>query len=225
MMHGPIVQFVYSSITRTLFSWITGMVFCFPSALNAQAWLNIACSHDSSRIVLDGKFLGRTPLSGIPIEPGSHHVCVTPPVASSWSVRDWACQFDAASGDTIQFFVTLQKYQYSVPEIQFHWDNASESSMAKISYKSNQGLADKRSIYSEKWFQFGVISLVSGITGYVLKDRADEAYEQYRKADSIDKMNHDYARAVRYDKWSSALYIVCEVNLGVALYLGIRNVQ
>ena len=71
----------------------------------------------------------------------------------------------------------------------------------------------------------GVFGLVSGITGYYLKDRAERAYDQYMKSGNPEKMDKYFDKATRFDRLSGVFYGIGEVSLGVSLVLSIRNVS
>ncbi len=56
----------------------------------------------------------------------------------------------------------------------------------------------------------GVMALAAGISGYVLKERADESYDRYLRSGKPSDMERYFNDTVRSDRWSGLLYGVGE---------------
>jgi hypothetical protein len=80
------------------------------------------------------------------------------------------------------------------------------------------------SIFRQRWAQIGLVALASGLLAYTLRMEADEAYSKYLSADHPESMNHYFNRAVFYDKVSSGLFIFCEINFSISMWLSVRHV-
>jgi hypothetical protein len=80
------------------------------------------------------------------------------------------------------------------------------------------------SIFRQRWAQIGLVALASGLLAYMLRMEADEAYSKYLSADHPESMNHYFNRAVFYDKVSSGLFIFCEINFSISMWLSVRHV-
>ena len=72
------------------------------------------------------------------------------------------------------------------------------------------------------WITF-LLSVSSGIAGYVFKSLAEQSYDKYLEAGHPDTMNRYFDRATLYDRISGACYVVCEVNFGLVIYFSIRG--
>ena len=77
--------------------------------------------------------------------------------------------------------------------------------------------------FKKPWVKIGLAALITGAAGYLFRKEADRAYASYMSADSPDSMNHYFHRAVMYDKVSSGCYIVCELNVCLAMWLSVRD--
>jgi hypothetical protein len=84
---------------------------------------------------------------------------------------------------------------------------------------------DESVFQSGKIWAAGLISLSTGIAGYVFKHLAEQSYDRYLEAGHPAEMNKYYDRAVLYDQISGGCYIACEVHFGLALYFSIRGAR
>jgi len=67
---------------------------------SGQAILRLRTTHDSLRVFLDGTFIGRTPLTDLPIPAGCHELDVRSPQWPSFQADDFVTTFSVAAGDT-----------------------------------------------------------------------------------------------------------------------------
>ncbi|NQT26048.1 PEGA domain-containing protein [candidate division KSB1 bacterium] len=84
---------------------------------------------------------------------------------------------------------------------------------------------DESVFQSRKVWMTGLISLTSGIAGYVFKHLAERSYDRYLEASRPSDMNTHYDRAVFYDRISGGCYIACEVHFGLALFFSIQGTR
>lgn len=78
---------------------------------------------------------------------------------------------------------------------------------------------------SGKIWAAGLVSLASGIAGYVFKHLAEQSYDRYMDAGDPDTMDRHYDRAVLYDRIAGGCYIACEVHFGLAVFFSIREAR
>jgi hypothetical protein len=70
-----------------------------------------------------------------------------------------------------------------------------------------------------------VFALLSGITGYYYKDRAEQAYDKYMNTAHPDKMDRYFNEAAKFDKLSGIFYGIGEVSLSVSVVLSIKSIR
>jgi len=71
----------------------------------------------------------------------------------------------------------------------------------------------------------GVFALLSGITGYYFKDRAERSYEKYMNTAHPDKMDQYFNEAAKFDRLSGIFYGIGEVSLSVTVVLSIKRIR
>lgn len=73
------------------------------------------------------------------------------------------------------------------------------------------GMDDHKNVEEQKFnkrliLASSAVALLAGVTGYILKNRADRAYDRYLGTGNPDRMDRYFKDAVKFDKWSGVCY-------------------
>ncbi|MBN1782348.1 hypothetical protein JW948_14535 [bacterium] len=105
------------------------------------------------------------------------------------------------------------------------WRNFSPQTDSVMMFRMSPVRTARPALLGQTWFRVGLVALGTGLAGYLMRKEADRSYDRYLNADSPAAMNRHFDRALRYDRISSGLYMICELNVCFSMWLGIRNEQ
>ena len=64
-----------------------------------------------------------------------------------------------------------------------------------------------------------MFTIASGIVAYVYKKQADQAYSSYLRTVNSSKLEHQFKRTKRLDKFAGTGLVAMELGLGMMTYL------
>lgn len=128
--------------------------------------------------------------------------------------------------------ITLQKIGYR--DTTFYAVNEQSASMI-VQLESNQTIMKKQQSFVKTKLDkkkrdrkyalltFG-LSIASGTTALLLKQKADQNYDRYKKAGSPDDIRHFLNQTEKFDRLSAGAYVVFEINLVASTYFLFRSI-
>tara|TARA_B100000579_G_C22651696_1_gene766564 strand:+ start:61 stop:486 length:426 start_codon:yes stop_codon:yes gene_type:complete len=96
------------------------------------------------------------------------------------------------------------------------------SSVQGFSLQQDPGI--RHSVPSEKYFRSSVffssaLTVVGGIVAYLNKKQADRTYRSYLRTANSSKLESEFKRAERLDKFAGSALITMEIGIGMTTYL------
>jgi hypothetical protein len=88
-------------------------ILVFVSKVFAQddfGLLNINSEPEKALVYIDSKLIGLTPVTNLKVKPGTYILKVKNPEISDWLESDYEQRIDVRAGDTLNLFVTFDKY-------------------------------------------------------------------------------------------------------------------
>jgi hypothetical protein len=152
-------------------------------------------------VILNGFILGETPIL-IPLADLKQH----PLTLQKQGFRDTTLyDLDVRVGS---IFTALVRDDLSIQQLQ---------KLTNIQYNKNK--KDRKIAL----LTFG-LSVVSGVTSILLKEKADNNFKRYQKAGNPEEIKHLFDQTKKYDRLAAGTYIVFEINFVTSAYFLFRSI-
>ena len=102
---------------KTFWKWIVLLLFLVQFAMAQNGRVSIQSSPSDSWVRIDSILVGKTPLSDIQLQPGTHLIHIAPPKGGVWNYEDKYVEINLSANQDTTLTVTFQKPVYinSVP--------------------------------------------------------------------------------------------------------------